>query len=77
MDSIPPGRLLALVRPGNDLVLKTLRAGVWLQHNDPEICLQFGSRLHFKRANLCRANKKVPKKGVPEKKGKGVSFGKA
>ena len=41
---------------------------------------KFGSRLHFKRANLCRAKKKkqgVPKKEVPEKKGKEVSFGKA
>ena len=61
---------------------KTLRGGVWLQNNDPKICLQFGSRLHFKRANLCRAKKKpkkrkkgVPKKGV-QKKGKWVSFGK-
>ena len=60
------------------------RAGVRLQNNDPWICLQFGSRLHFKRANLCRAKKikkkrkqGVPKKGVPKKKGKGVSFGKA
>ena len=25
MDSIPPGRLLALVRPGNDLVLRRIR----------------------------------------------------
>ena len=40
--------------------------------------------LHFKRANLCRAKKKQKKenkgskkKVVPEKKGKGVSFGKA
>ena len=53
-----------------------------LQNRDPEICLQFGSRLHFKRANLCKAkkNKKrkqgVQKKRVPEKKGKGVSFAK-
>ena len=25
MDSIPPGRLLTLVRPGNDLVLRRIR----------------------------------------------------
>ena len=39
MDSIPPGRLLTLVRPGNekDSKPKKLRAGVWLQHNDPKI----------------------------------------
>ena len=51
----------------------------------PRYAPQFGSRLHFKRANLCRAKKikkkkrkqRVQKKGVPEKKGKGVSFGKA
>ena len=47
----------------------------------PRYALQFGSRLHFKRANLCRAkknkkkeNKGSQKKGVPEKKEKGVSF---
>ena len=51
---------------------------MWLQSGGPLICLQFGSRLHFKRANLCRAKKKqkqkrkqgVPKKGVPEKREK-------
>ena len=28
-------------RPAKDSKLKVLRAGVWLQHNDPSICLQF------------------------------------
>ena len=49
----------------------------------PRYALQFGSRLHFKRANLCRAkkNKKtrkqgVPKKGVPKKKRKGFPLAK-
>ena len=40
MRSILPERLLALVRPAFDLVLRRIRslkrcAGVWLQNNDP------------------------------------------
>ena len=52
MDCILPERLLALVRPAFDLVLRRLellRAGVWLQNNAPRYAPQFGSRLHFKR----------------------------
>ena len=88
MDSIPPGRLLALVRPGNDLVLRRIRSlkrcvqACGCKIMTPRYAPQFGSRLHFKRANLCRAKKKQkkkekwsPKKGS-QKKGKGVSFGK-
>ena len=41
MDSILPERLLALVRPGNDLVLRRIRS---LRYAP-----QFGSRLRFKR----------------------------
>ena len=32
---ILPERLLALVRPAFDLVLRRMRAGVWLQNRDP------------------------------------------
>ena len=75
MDSIPPGRLLTLVRPGNNLVLRRIRyLKRCVQACDCNItttrCLQFGSRLHFKRANLCRAKKKQKKKeekGFPKK----------
>ena len=87
---ILPERLLALVRPAFDLVLRRIRSlkrcaqACGCKIETPRYAPQFGSRLHFKRANLCRAKKKqkkrkqgVPKKGVPEKKGKGVSFGKA
>ena len=65
-------------RPAKDLKSKTLRAGMWLQQNDPEICLQFCSRLHFKRASFAglRKNKKEkkgpPKKGSPKKGKRGV-----
>ena len=51
--------------------------------NNLQLCLQFGSRLHFKRANLCRAKKKQkkktrgPKKRGPRKKGKRGFLGKA
>ena len=50
MDSILPERLLALVRPAFDLVLrssksKTLRAGVW------QICLQNAQQLRFCKAS--------------------------
>ena len=42
---------------------------------------QFGSRLHFKRANLCRAKKikkkrKHQKKGSPKKRKKGFPLAK-
>ena len=91
MDSILPERLLALVRPGNDLVLRRIRSlkrcvqACGCKIMTPRYAPQFGSRLQFNRANLCRAKKKTktkkktrgPKKRGPRKKGKGVSFGKA
>ena len=50
----------------------------------PRYALQFGSRLHFKRANLCRAkknkkkkeNKGSKKKGSPKKREKGFPLAK-
>ena len=62
MDSIPPGRLLTLVRPGNDLVLQRIRnlkrcAGVWLQHNDPEICAAICLQVAFQaRSSFAKGN---------------------
>ena len=55
MDSIPPGRLLTLVRPGNDLVLRRIRnlkrcvQACGCNITTPRYAPQFGSRLHFKR----------------------------
>ena len=77
-----PERLLALVRPAFDLVLRRIRSLKRVQAcgckiETPRYAPQFGSRLHFKRANLCRAKKKQkkkktrgPKKRGPRKKGK-------
>ena len=89
MDSIPPGRLLALVRPAFDLVLRRIRS--------LKRCAQaYGCKIVTPRyaCNLApgcisseptftglRKNKKNEKKGSqkrgPKKKRKGVSFGKA
>ena len=54
MDSIPPGRLLALVRPGNDLVLRRIRnlkrcVQACGCNITPRDMLAIWSRLHFKR----------------------------
>ena len=55
MDSIPPGTLLTLVRPGNDLVLRRIRnlkrcvQACGCNITTPRYAPQFGSRLHFKR----------------------------
>ena len=84
-DSIPPGRLLTLVRPGNDLVLRRIR--------NPKCCAQacgcyitapryacslppgcISSKPTF--AGLQKTKKGSQQKGS-RKKGKGVSFGKA
>ena len=76
MDSIPPGRLLTLVRPGN--VLRMIR-------NLKRCAQACGCNITTPRyaCNLapgCISREPTfaaPKKGVPEKKGKRVSFGKA
>ena len=86
---ILPERLLALVRPAFDLVLRRIRSlkrcvqACGCKIMTPRYALQFGSRLHFKRANLCRAKRKqkkrkqgVPKKGVPKKREKGFPLAK-
>ena len=58
MDSILPERLLALVRPGNDLVLRRIRSlkrcvqACGCKIMTPRYAPQFGSRLHFKRQAL-------------------------
>ena len=64
MDSILPDRLLALVRPGNDLVLRRIRnlkrcvEACGCKIMTPRYAPQFGSRLHFKR---CQAlPKEIP-----------------
>ena len=55
MDSIPPGSLLALVRPGNDLVLRRIRnlkrcvQACGCNKTTPRYAPQFASRLHFKQ----------------------------
>ena len=55
MDSILSDRLLALVRPGNDLVLRRIRnlkrcvQACGCNITTPREAPQFGSRLHFKR----------------------------
>ena len=55
MDSILSDRLLALVRPGNDLVLRRIRnlkrcvQTCGCNITTPRYAPQFGSRLHFKR----------------------------
>ena len=53
MDSILPERLLALVRPAFDLVLRRIRSLKRCVHGckimTPRYAPQFGSRLHFKR----------------------------
>ena len=80
---ILPERLLALVRPAFDLVLRRIRSlkrcvqACGCKIETPRYAPQFGSRLHFKRANLCRAKKKQKKenkgsqkKGSPKKREK-------
>ena len=47
-DSIAPGRLLTLVRPGNDLVLRRIR-NLKCNKTTPRYAPQFASRLHFKQ----------------------------
>ena len=77
MGSILPERLLALVRPAFDLVLRRIRSlkrcvqACGCKIMTPRYAPQFGSRLHFKRANLCRAKKKTKKKKTrgPQKRG--------
>ena len=80
MDSILPDRLLALVRPGNDLVLRRSRS--------LKRCVQAcGCKIMTPRyaCNLapgCISNEPTfaglrKKTRGPKKKGKGVSFGKA
>ena len=62
MDSILPKRLLALVRPAFDIVLRRIRSlkrcvqprGCKIM--TPRYALQFGSRLHFKDVKLCQRN---------------------
>ena len=55
MDSILPERLPALVRPGNDLVLRRIQSlkrcvqACGCKIMTPRYAPQFGSRLHFKR----------------------------
>ena len=55
MDYILPERLLALVRPAFDLVLRRIRSlkrcvqACGCKIMTPRYALQFGSRLHFKR----------------------------
>ena len=55
MDSILPERLLALVRPAFDLVLRRIRSlkrcvqACGCKIMTPRYAPQFGSRLHFKR----------------------------
>ena len=55
MDSILPERLVALVRPGNDLVLRRIQSlkrcveACGCKIMTPRYAQQFGSRLHFKR----------------------------
>ena len=86
---ILPERLLALVRPAFDLVLRRIRSlkrcvqACGCKIETPRYALQFGSRLHFKRANLCRAKKKQKKenkgsqkKGSPKKREKGFPLAK-
>ena len=89
MDSILPERLPALVRPAFDLVLRRIRSlkrcvqACGCKIMTPRYAPQFGSRLHFKRANLCRAKnqkkkkeKNVKKKGSPKKREKGFPLAK-
>ena len=89
MAYILPERLLALVRPAFDLVLRRIRSlkrcvqACGCKIETPRYALQFGSRLHFKRANLCRAkknkkkeNKGSQKKGSPKKREKGFPLAK-
>ena len=62
MDSILPERLLALVLPGNDLILRRIQSlkrcvqACGCKIMTPRYAPQFGSRLHFKR---CQALPKV------------------
>ena len=66
MDSILPERLPALVRPGNDLVLRRIRSlkrcaqACGCKIMTPRYALQFGSRLHFKRCQALPKKTPVP-----------------
>ena len=47
---ILPERLLALVRPAFDLVLRrirSLRTGVWVQNRDPQMCAAIWPQVAF------------------------------
>ena len=83
MDSIPPGRLLALSvqeTTSKNSKPKTLR--VWLQHNNSKTRLQFGSRFISSEptfAGLTKKEKKkkgVSKKGSEKKREKGFPLAK-
>ena len=87
---ILPERLLALVRPAFDLVLRRIRSlkrcvqacGCKIMTpryacNLAPGCISSEPTFAGLRKNKKKRKKGVPKKGVPEKKGKGVSFGKA
>ena len=62
MDSILPERLLALVRPAFDLVLRRIRslkrcAGVRLQNRDPKICAAIWLQVAFQaRSSFAKRN---------------------
>ena len=90
MDSILPGRLLALVRPGNDLVLRRIQSlkrcaqacGCKIMTpryacNLAPGCISSEPTFAGLRKTQKKENKGFQKKRVPEKNGKGVSFGKA
>ena len=74
MDSILSDRLPALVRPGNNLVLRRIRnlmLAIWLQ-----VAFQASQPLQLKQQkNRTKGSQK--KRSRKKKKGKGVSFGKA
>ncbi|CAJ1394414.1 unnamed protein product, partial [Effrenium voratum] len=90
MAYIVPERLLTLVRPAFDLVLRRIRSlkrcvqacGCKIETpryacNLAPGCISSEPTFAGLRKNKKKRKKGVQKKGVPEKKGKGVSFGKA
>ena len=90
MAYILPERLLALVRPAFDLVLRRIRSlkrcvqacGCKIETrryacNLAPGCISSEPTFAGLRKNKKKENKGSKKKGSPKKKGKGVSFGKA